>query len=408
MKRERQSLTEKRVERFSIESAAPKAIILWDGDLLGFGCKVQPTGTKAFIVSYRFRRRQRQITLGSFPALSVNEARGRAKRILAAVFDNIDPLTLREKERARLTVRELTPLFLAARSHLKSIKKYKSRLEKRALPAIGAAVVASVTTADLTRLHQKISEDKKIEANRVIEVLHSFFEYARECGEIEKTADNPAKAVPRNTETPRDRYLRPEEMPKLAEALNNYREKNYFVTQLVWLYLLTGARKDELREARWEWLDRNAAQLVIPETKNGSTHYQTLSGAAIQLLDKLERVSGNPYIFPTGFGTRPMPISGAQVDRAWQKIRKAAGVTDVRLHDLRRTVASWLAQGNNSLYLVGDVLNHKDPRSTKGYARFVQGTRVKALDDYADRLMNAAGASSSTNPPVGVTNKKAA
>lgn len=391
MKRAPVSLTEKRIERLKTEASASRAFILWDADVTGFGCKVHPSGKKSFIVSYRFQRRQRQITIGPFPTLTVNDARDRARRIIVSAIDGVDPLKLREVERAKRTVQELVPEFVRARSNLKSIRKYESRLRRYLLPFLGTAVVSTVTTEDLTRLHRRIVEQAKpIEANRVIEVAHSFFEFARECGEIDRLAENPAKAVSRTPEISRDRYVREDEMPRLIQAINDYESKNYFVSKLLWCYLLTGQRKDELRLARWENIDFGAARLRIPGTKNGTTHYLPISQRLRELLQSLKRVSGNPFLFPTGFGSRPIALSAAQLDRAWRKIRKATGLEDVTLHDLRRTVASWLAQHNCSLGVVGEVLNHKDPQSTKVYARFSDKEVTRALDQHGERIFQAA------------------
>ena len=119
---------------------------------------------------------------------------------------------------------------------------------------------------------------------------------------------------------------------------------------------MTGARKTELLKAQWADVNWTRAELRLPDTKAGRVHYIPLSPPAVALLRDLPQAEGNPYILP---GKLP----GAHlvnISKPWGRVRTAAGVEDVRLHDLRRTVGSWLAQSGNSLHLIGRVLNHSN------------------------------------------------
>ncbi len=157
----------------------------------------------------------------------------------------------------------------------------------------------------------------------------------------------------------------------------------------MWLYLLTGARKSELLKARWEDVDNNRAELRLVDTKAGRTHYIPLSAPALALLEQIPRVDGNPYILP---GKRE-GAALVNIAKPWSRVRKAAGVEDVRLHDLRRTVGSWLAQAGNSLHLIGRVLNHSNQSTTAVYARFGEDHVRAALEQHGARIMGAAGLS---------------
>jgi integrase len=122
-------------------------------------------------------------------------------------------------------------------------------------------------------------------------------------------------------------------------------------------------------------------------TKAGRVHYVPLSAPAMTILRELPRLGDNPYILPGHIHGRPI----VNINRPWRRIRKAAGVEDVRLHDLRRTVGSWLAQSGNSLHLIGRVLNHSNQSTTAIYARFGQDHVRQALEEHAARLMGVAG-----------------
>ena len=104
------------------------------------------------------------------------------------------------------------------------------------------------------------------------------------------------------------------------------------------------------------------------------------------LLRQLPRQQDNPYIFPGRENGRNL----VNIDKAWRRIRTEAGVPDVRLHDLRRTVGSWLAQSGNSLHLIGRVLNHRTPSTTQIYARFGNDQVRDALESYGQQLMGIA------------------
>lgn len=174
-------------------------------------------------------------------------------------------------------------------------------------------------------------------------------------------------------------------MPRLAEAIDN--EENLYARKAIWLYLLTGLRKTELLQARWSDIDWNLQEITIPATKNGRPHHLPLSSEAMALLRDMPQQQDNPYLFPGRDGGKNL----VNIDKAWRRIRDEAGVPDVRLHDLRRTVGSWLAQSGNSLHLIGRVLNHRTPSTTQIYARFGNDQVRDALESYGQNIMAAAG-----------------
>jgi integrase len=203
---------------------------------------------------------------------------------------------------------------------------------------------------------------------------------------------NPARGVDHFREEKRDRWITPEELPRLARAINQ--EPNESARFALWLYLLTGARKSELLRARWDDVSFERAELRLADTKAGRTHYIPLSSPAMALLQQIPRRAGNPHVFPgreltPEFQRDPAPL--VNIAKAWNRVRKAAGVEDVRLHDLRRTVGSWLAQAGNSLHLIGRVLNHSNVSTTQVYARFGEDHVRAALEQHGARIMGAAG-----------------
>ena len=203
---------------------------------------------------------------------------------------------------------------------------------------------------------------------------------------------NPAFGVERFPETKRRRFVTPDELPRLSKAIDQ--EADEYVRHAVWLLLLTGLRRGELLNAKWSDIDWKQRTLSIPKTKNGEALLASLSHAAISRLKTVPQLQGSPYII-CGRKTGQHLVN---LTDAWSRIRKAAGLDDLRIHDLRRTVGSWLVRDGASLHLVGSVLNHKDQKTTAGYAYFQTEERHKALDKHGRNVVDFA--SRSTAPPT--------
>jgi integrase len=221
---------------------------------------------------------------------------------------------------------------------------------------------------------------------------------ARIWGVVPDNHANPAYGVGMNKETPRERFVTEEELPRLIAALEQ--EPDVRVRAALWLFLLTGARKSELLEAKWEDVDLQRLELRIPRPKQGKPHVYPLSGRAVEVLGRLPRFNGNPYVIP---GDK----EGAHlvnIDKPWNRVRARSGLTDVRLHDLRRSVGSWLAASGHSLLQIGKVLGHSSPRTTQIYARLTDDAPRVALETHATRLIevlrNADERSRSTQKPA--------
>lgn len=425
------------------EGVKPKRDARWDDDLPNFGLRVYPSGKKSFIISYRIGKRKRQMTLGNYGELTLDQARKKAKIELAKTLDNIDPLAGKDKARQSDNLKTLCLEYLEkhAKTHKKSWEEDQRRVNNYIIPLYGQIIPDAISKKDILSLHNRIGKEKPYEANRVIALLSVIFEFALQRGYVEESYTNPAKGIKPFKEVKRDRWLTPEELPLLAEAIDN--EQNYYARHAIWLYLLTGARKSELLTAKWEYIDWSRSELRLPDTKAGRVHYIPLSAEAIELLNNLTRVEGNPYILVGHVKGKHL----INISKPWIRIRKSAtislwrqttdyaalieevennfsndeiystsqlfdavielaakrditlptGLTDIRIHDLRRTLGSWLAQAGNSLHLIGKVLNHSNQSTTAIYARFGQDHVKQALEDHGNKLMIAAGKKKADN-----------
>lgn len=380
-------ITKRVIDGASYEGSNGSRFVLWDDEIKGFGLRIYPNGTKSFILSYRHNGRKRLITIGQYGALTLDQARKEAKKHVVETITGDDPLERRERERAGNTIKQLCEAYIDRHaSKKKSAPDDVRRIEKFIIPAWGALKAGAIKRADIAALHSKIGKNNGIyEANRVLALLHKMFELAELWGVVEEGHPNPARGVQKFKEEKRDRYVTPAELPKLIEAIQG--EHNQSARFGIWLYLLTGLRKEELLTARWDNIDYERSEIKIEDTKNGTHHYLPLSAAAKSVLDQIPRVAGNPFILVGKIEGRHL----INIDKPWQRIRREAGITDVRIHDLRRTVGSWLAQSGNSLHLIGRVLNHSNTSTTAIYARFGQDSVKDALDRHGEQILAAAG-----------------
>lgn len=359
--------------------------IIWDDEVPGFGVRLYPTGKKSFVLSYRDNNRKSIMTIGSYSVLTIDAARKKARADLVGLNNGVNPLEERKKERQGKLVKDLCNAYIERHAaNKKSGTDDVSRIERFIVPEWGNLLVTNIKRADVAALHTKLGKHGHYQANRIYSLLSKMFNLARVWGFVPEEHVNPCFGIEKYKEEKRDRFISHEEFPKLAQAINE--ELNQSVVAAIWLYLLTGVRKDELLTLKWADIDLERKELKLTDTKNGKPHYLPLSIAAIDVLNQIQRIDDNPYVIVG----KNAGCHLVNIDKPWQRIRKEAGLEDVRLHDLRRTVGSWLAQSGNSLHLIGKVLNHSNQSTTAIYSRFGQDNVRDALEQHGQKLTGMA------------------
>jgi integrase len=205
-----------------------------------------------------------------------------------------------------------------------------------------------------------------VRANRVGEVLCKMFTLAVGWGWRE---DNPASAFRRHIENERERFLTPEEIVRLAKALDGANDQR--AAGIIRLCMLTGARSGEVRQARFEQFNLDLASWSKPAatTKQRKIHRIPISGdvAAIVRQRGLLVPKGNPWLFPGDTPGHPVK----EIRRFWMAIQKKAKLPEVRIHDLHHTFASLLVSGGASLEMIGKLLGHTQMQTTQRYAHLM-------------------------------------
>jgi integrase len=243
--------------------------------------------------------------------------------------------------------------------------------------------VTAITREDIAKLHMDLGSNHPYQANRILALIRRIFGLARIWGLFD--GENPAIGIERFKEQKRDRFIQPDELPRLFSAVRA--EANPYVQAAFFVALLTGARKMEVLKMEWEHLDLLQGTWRIPDTKAGRPHIVPLPSPIMNLLRSVPRQEGNVHVFPGRNGNGHL----VNVAKAWKRIRNRACLLDVRVHDLRRTLGSWLVASGASLPLIGKALNHTQVSSTLGYAKLQLHPVRVALEANAEQMIAVGG-----------------
>jgi integrase len=387
-----------------IEKAVPKDkdYTLQDTTVPGFGIRVWPSGRKTFTVLYRNETRQRKrMTIGTYPTLTLQQARDRAREILAQVLQGADPQADRIEKRTGMTVSEFIGKYLEhIEAYLKpgSVATYRNFLDLHVLPVWGTKRMDAITHAAAQQLHHSM-RTIPYAANRTHAILRSAFNLAVKWGIVES---NPMIGVKHYREKGHERFLSEAELARLFDVLaqaetpegvayfkeaadgSGTLEKEVvrcdpYLAGAIRLLCLTGARKNEIQTAQWSWVNWERGRLDLPDSKTGAKSIY-LPGDAVAVLKSLYAIRLNEYIIPGRFGRG----HAVGVPHVWNRVRVAAGLPSVRLHDLRHSFASFLIAKGMSLPILGKTLGHSLPSTTQRYAHLSDDpirAAVSIMDD---------------------------
>ena len=380
--------------------------------LPGFILRVLPTGKKVVLVRFRVDGKSHREKLGLLgPALSIDEARRRAAVMLAnaAVGVSDDEASSRPvaSTRARLrqpeptpskivTLRELAARFIRVHVdvHLKprTAARYRSQLANDILPALGDRDFRSIKRSDIQDLHGGM-KTRPGAANNMVLVISSLYTCIIEDWELADIR-NPAHGLRHFPMMKRERFLTPEERQRVHAVVQAGLKlpagrRGHVKLASVWaldLLALTGRRRDEILTLKWEMVDWQHSLLNLPDTKTGQLK-TPVSAHVLALLKHIQQQTGDPrsgYVLRTHKGTRLRTIN-----RTWENIRAAAGLPEVRLHDLRHSFASDALMSGIPLAVVGELLGHKESRTTQRYAHLANHVVRQALEIATHRIVDA-------------------
>jgi integrase len=357
------------ITKRSVDAAKPRSAdsYLWDDELVGFGLKVTPAGRKVYLVQYQLggrKGRTRRVTIGQHGNITPSFARNEAKRLLGEIAAGRDPADERDKTKADKSLAVVLEQFMAQHVRPKlrasTASEYQRTATLHILPRLGRRPISELTRQDIAKLHHELS-DKPYQANRTLALLSKFFNWAEKHG-LRPDGANPCRHVEKYREGRRERFLSQAEMSRLGDALREVEQDKScspWVVAAIRLLTLTGARRNEILTLRWEHVSEEHGCLMLPDSKTGRKAVR-LSPPALALLQAIPRLEGNPYVI---CGKKPGRHL-VNIEKPWRRIRAAAKLDDVRLHDLRHSFASVAASGGQSLIVIGKLLGHSQPATT--------------------------------------------
>jgi len=337
------------------------------------------------------RRLARLIVEAEGEGLSEPEARAHAGRIIRMMAE--DGLTVAEarqriaeqqRERERLASREtLDEVFARYMEQHAKPKKRSWRDDQRLYDynvrdVLGQTAFDDLDVATIRALHAKVGQRAPIQANRTLAVLSRVFTF--HCG---KNAANPCRGIERFSEVARNRRLTSHELPRFIAAIDQFEQEtgNDTGADILRTLLLTGQRLSNVLAMRWAELDLDAGTWTIPAShfKNKQPHTAALPQALVTILLRRKlRYGRHKYVFP-GNGGRAHRTDSY---KAWQRVLTIAGIDakNIRLHDLRATFATLMAENGETLEAIARQMGHRSYATTKRYMRLSQASVKSAVE----------------------------
>jgi integrase len=366
--------------------AGAERIVIHDTEVKGFLIRIS-RGARTFYLYRWASGRPQRFRLGTYPELAPEAARRLAEKMNGEVAQGADIAAERRKSRqpnrADPTLAEVFNHTLEHhwKPRARTWKEQERVFNTYTPPGWKPRPISTLSKIEVLEVHTRLGKKNgSFTANRWRGVLHRLFEVASD--DFDFVGGNPVRRVKAFTEEERERFLTPEELPRLFDAIDAAEDKR--IADYLRLALLTGARKSALLRMRFADADLTRAVWTIPpsDSKNGKPIHVPLVAEAVEVLrSRLFAAGGSEYVFPGRHGIGHL----TDPTRPLAKVFAAAGFKDVRLHDLRRTFGSWQAANGSSELLIGKSLGHRNTRSTAVYARLT-------LDPVRESVERATGA----------------
>ncbi|CAL1241920.1 tyrosine-type recombinase/integrase [Candidatus Methylocalor cossyra] len=380
------NFTKRAIDALPLPAAGQRATYR-DTKTPGLQLRITSAGVKTFVVFRRVNGKPERITLGKYPAMTIEQARARAADVNADIAMGVSPAAKRRADKADMPFAAFWKEYLERHARIRNKPRTVHEAEKtfrNYLSGLAGRKLSEITKADCQRLHHTIAKRTSgPTANRVLAVLSSAMSVAHDWGYL--PGGNPAKGVKKFRERPRDRFLHADELPRFWQAL--LEEPNRDLADFFMVALLTGARRANVLAMRWEDVSLERAEWKIPETKNGEALTVPLVAAVVTLLSERRSFATGEWVFPgqgkTGHLVEPKS--------AWRRILARAGIEDLRVHDLRRTLGSSMAAAGVNTITTARTLGHKTLTMALRYQHLGTDPRRAAIEAGAGAILASAG-----------------
>jgi len=355
-----------------------------DDKLQGFRVRRQTTTSRVYEFNYYINGVRKQVKIGRHGTVTPDgitswtpeTARREAKRLAGLVAQGIDPKA-EQRGKDAPTVKDLFDRYMA--EHVQRLRKdstareYEGAFKKHLSAPLGHRKVADITRADVEKLHGELHRKPAI-ANLCLAVLSAMFEKSEAWG-WRPQHSNPCRHVERYKTNSRERVLIANEMARLGPAIASDLDGKLFL-----VIALTGARVSEITGLKWSYLDLDNGVARLPDSKTGAKTL-VLPEPVLEILRTVKPAHGSEYVFSQ--------LSKHAIYQTWERIRTAAGLPDLRIHDLRHNFASWGVNGNLGLPIIGKLLGHSSAQMTAKYGHVVSDAARLAANAIAGKLSDA-------------------
>ena len=394
----------------------PKRFTVWDDELRGFGVTVSPSGDRSYVLYYRVAGRQRWLTIGRHGSpWTPDMARKEAMRLLVEVARGVDPAGKRAAERRAVSFGELCDLYLSegvAHKKASTIRSDKGRIEHHLKPLLGRLRVEAIGRGDIERLLNEVRNGRTAASvptkRRPGSLAHGGSGAGAQCVMLASAIlqfgvdrgmrpDNPARGIKKPPVRKMQRFLSEAEFVRLAAELDTEERTsgNPFAVAAIRLLALTGARRGEIIGLKWRNVDFERRMLLLDDSKTREKSI-FLSAPAAAILAGLPHIDNNEHVIAGERVGKPL----AGLDKIWTRIRRRAGLEDVRVHDLRHSYASFGAGASFGLPILGALLGHREAQTTLRYSHLSADPLRHASDTIGAAIEAAMSGISCTEVPM--------
>ncbi|MEG3089322.1 tyrosine-type recombinase/integrase [Sphingomonas sp. PB4P5] len=385
-----------------------KVQLIRDTDVRGFAVQMSPAGLITYTLRYRFDGRQGRWKIGVHgEPWTPDTARTEARILLGKIAKGIDPRQEKIDHRNGLTVAELGDLYLTKGLYAakdSSVSQARRNIENHINPLIGARRVSSIKRSDITQLLCDVADGRtrrtrktghrglsrvtggRGAASQTVTTLSAMLGFAVDEGLRD---DNPGIGIKRFQGKKMERFLSPPELARLGEALaaaTSLGVESIFAIAALRLLILTGCRRNEILTLKHSNIDVYHRCLRLPDSKTGAKTVH-LGAPALRVIAQLPQVEGNPYLLPgKKDGTHV-----TNLQKVWARIREAAALENVRIHDLRHSFASVGASAGDSMPIIGKLLGHRSAKTTERYMHIADTSVTSAAERISDEIAKHLG-----------------
>ena len=361
-------LDERRVDRLRTRKSAYD---VRDRELKGFGVRVLPSGAKRYFIHSQHQGRRVWKIVGQVGSIDADEARARARTLLAAIRERGNEEDAAPSDTAFETVGDEVFRRYARNWKPSTLKVNRGYYRNQILPWFRGRPIGDITARDVRRWFASLHETP-VAADRSAPVLSVIMRQAEVYGYRPK-GTNPCTGIKRYRRQGRERFLSTAEIRRLGEVLVRHEADHPQAVAIVRLLLLTGCRTGEIVTLQWTFY--REGKLFLPDSKTGPRTIW-LSSAARAILGVLPRSA--VWVFPSP--RTDSCLTAAVVYPVWYRVRAEADLCDVRLHDLRHTYASMALARGETVLAIGRLLGHRDPATTLKYIHLADSMVREAVD----------------------------